>query len=59
MSDSDDNTDILNRVRDTVEGVTEEAEEISDTAQKEISEALDELEQHVENLRDQEGDNGQ
>jgi|GEM_PF-6525776 hypothetical protein len=54
MSDSDDNADIVSRVRDTVEGVAEEAEDVGDTAQAEIAEALDELEQHVEDLRNQE-----
>jgi exonuclease VII small subunit len=51
MSDSDDSADIVKRVRGTVEGVTEE--DVSEKAQKEITEALDELEQHVESLRNQ------
>lgn len=54
MPDSDDSADIVSRVRDTVEEVAEEAENVGDTAQAEIAEALDELEQHVEDLRNQE-----
>jgi hypothetical protein len=54
MSDSDDSADIVDRVRGTVESVTDEAEDVGAEAQEEITEALDELEQHVENLRDRE-----
>lgn len=54
MSDSEDSADIVDRVRGTVESVTDEAEDVGAEAQEEISEALDELEQHVKNLRDRE-----
>lgn len=56
MSGDDDtaDADVLERVRETVEGVVDETEEVSETAREEVSDALDELEEHVEELRDRE-----
>lgn len=56
MSENDDtpDADALERVRETVEGVVDETEEVSQAAREEISDALDELEEHVEQLRDRE-----
>ena len=54
MSDSDTTDEALQRVRDTFETDTEEAEELSETARQEVTDAIDDLEERINELRERE-----
>jgi len=51
MSDSDKTDEALQRVRQTFEDAANEAEEMSEKAQQEVNEAIDNLEKRIEKLR--------
>jgi signal transduction histidine kinase len=50
-SDSDSTGEALERVRNSFDRAVDEAEEMSETAQQEVREAIDDLEQRIETLR--------
>ncbi|WP_335999780.1 hypothetical protein [Halorientalis halophila] len=49
MSDKTDKA--LQRVRDTFDTATEEAEQLSESAKQDVTEAIDDLEARIEDLR--------
>jgi vacuolar-type H+-ATPase subunit H len=52
MSDSDTTDEALQRVRDAFESAATEAEEMSQTAREEVTEAIDNLEERIGELRE-------
>jgi vacuolar-type H+-ATPase subunit H len=52
MSDSDTTDQAVQRVRDAFEEAANEAEQMSETARQEVTEAIDDLEARIERLRD-------
>jgi archaellum component FlaC len=54
MSDSDTTDEALQRVRDTFEAAAEETEELSEVARQEVTAAIDDLEEHINELRERE-----
>ena len=54
MSDSDTTDEAIRRVRDAFETAEEEAEELSEAARQEVTDAIDDLEAHIDKLRERE-----
>jgi archaellum component FlaC len=54
MSDSNTTDEALQRVRDTFETAAEEAEELSEAARQEVTDAIDDLEERINELRERE-----
>lgn len=54
MSDNGSPEDALQRVRDGFAAAAEEAEEMSEAARQEVTDAIDELEERISELRDEE-----
>jgi len=54
MSDSDTTDEALQRVRDTFEMAAEETEELSEAARQEVTDAIDNLEERINELRERE-----
>lgn len=54
MSDSDDVDDAIQRVRDAFANAVQETEELSDKAQAGVEDAIDDLEERIESLRERE-----
>jgi methionine synthase II (cobalamin-independent) len=51
MSDSDPTDEALQRVRDSFETAEQEAEELSEAAREEVTDAIDDLEERINELR--------
>jgi vacuolar-type H+-ATPase subunit H len=51
MSDSRETDEALQRVRDAFGDATEEAEEMSEAAKREVRDAIDDLEETIDSLR--------
>lgn len=54
MSESDDVDNAVQRVRDALDDVVKETEELSDQAREGIEDAIDDLEERIESLRGEE-----
>ena len=52
MSDSDATDQAVQRVRDAFDEAVNDAEQMSETARREVTEAIDDLEARIDSLRD-------
>ena len=52
MSESDSVDEAVQRVRDTFDNVVTETEELSEQAKQSVEDAIDDLEQRIESLKD-------
>lgn len=52
MSESDNVDEAMQRVRDAFENVVNETEEVSEQARQSVDDAIDDLEQRIESLRE-------
>jgi glutamine synthetase type III len=52
MSESDSVDEAMQRVRDTFESVVNETEEMSEQAKQSVEDAIDDLEQRIESLKE-------
>lgn len=51
MSDSDSTDEALQRLRETFEHAADEAEQMGETARKEVEDAIDDLEERIDQIR--------